>query len=49
MSGFVFDLTGSYQAAFVNGIAWNLLNLCIVLWLVWRAKRARLTSGLVAV
>ena len=29
MSGKVFDLTGSYHAAFVNGIAWNLLNLGI--------------------
>ena len=28
MSGKVFDLTGSYHAAFVNGIAWNLLNIC---------------------
>jgi hypothetical protein len=27
MSGVIFDLTGSYDAAFVNGIAWNLLNL----------------------
>ena len=27
MSGKVFDLTGSYHAAFLNGIAWNLLNL----------------------
>src|SRR5688500_9031277 len=24
MSGAIFDLTGSYKAAFVNGIAWNL-------------------------
>ena len=48
MSGFVFDMTGSYQAAFVNGIAWNLLNLGIVLWLVWRAKRARLAARLAA-
>jgi cyanate permease len=48
MSGFVFDVTGSYQAAFVNGIAWNLLNLGIVLWLVWRAKRARLNAGVLA-
>ena len=30
MSGVVFDLTGSYHAAFVNGIAWNLLNVTIV-------------------
>ena len=29
MSGKIFDLTGSYHAAFINGIAWNLLNLAI--------------------
>ena len=29
MSGAIFDLTGSYQAAFVNGILWNLVNLSI--------------------
>ncbi|MCD6078445.1 MAG: major facilitator transporter [Ramlibacter sp.] len=37
MSGAVFDLTGSYYAAFLNGIAWNMLNLAIVGSLVWRA------------
>ena len=26
MSGAIFDYTGSYQAAFVNGLVWNLLN-----------------------
>src|SRR5690606_11577661 len=31
MSGAVFDLTGSYHAAFVNGIAWNALNVVIAL------------------
>jgi MFS family permease len=35
MSGKAFDLTGSYGAAFVNGIAWNLVNLSIAVWL-WR-------------
>ena len=35
MSGGIFDLTGSYRAAFVNGIAWNALNLAIAFWL-WR-------------
>ena len=40
MSGKVFDLTGSYQAAFVNGIGWNLLNLSIVLFLLWRLRSA---------
>ncbi len=40
MSGKVFDLTGSYHAAFVNGVAWNLLNGAVVVWLLWRSKRA---------
>ncbi|OYU10007.1 MAG: MFS transporter [Comamonadaceae bacterium PBBC1] len=39
MSGWVFDLTGSYHAAFLNGIAWNLLNLCIASWLFWRVRQ----------
>ena len=39
MSGWVFDLTGSYRAAFLNGIGWNLLNLSIVSWLFWRSRR----------
>jgi MFS family permease len=39
MSGAIFDLTGSYRAAFVNGIAWNLLNVSIVLLLLHRARR----------
>jgi len=38
MSGKVFDLTGSYHAAFVNGIAWNLLNLTITGFLLWRLR-----------
>ena len=41
MSGKIFDLTGSYQAAFLNGIAWNLLNLAIVLVLLRRVQRER--------
>jgi MFS family permease len=39
MSGKVFDLTGSYHAAFVNGVLWNALNLSIALFLLWRLKR----------
>ncbi|MGQ0654096.1 MAG: MFS transporter [Betaproteobacteria bacterium] len=38
MSGALFDLTGSYRAAFINGIAFNLLNLTIALWLLSRAR-----------
>jgi MFS family permease len=37
MSGKIFDLTGSYDAAFVNGIAWNLVNIAIVLLLLRRS------------
>ena len=39
ISGVIFDLTGSYRAAFVNGIAFNLLNLTIAFWLLRRAWR----------
>ena len=39
MSGAVFDYFGSYQAAFLNGLAWNLLNLTIAAWLVTRGRR----------
>ena len=39
MSGWIFDLTGSYKAAFLNGIAWNLLNLSIATWLFLRLRQ----------
>jgi MFS family permease len=41
MSGAVFDLTGSYRAAFLNGIAWNALNLCIAFFLLRRSLDRR--------
>ncbi len=41
LSGAVFDVTGSYHAAFINGSAWNLLNLAIVFWLWRRTRRSR--------
>jgi len=39
MSGAIFDLTGSYRVAFLNGLAWNVLNGGIVLWLLLRPGR----------
>jgi MFS family permease len=36
MGGVLFDLTGSYRAAFINGIAWNGLNAAIAAWLMMR-------------
>jgi MFS family permease len=38
MSGRIFDVTGSYHAAFVNGLAWNLLNLSIASFLLFRTQ-----------
>ena len=38
MSGMVYDLTGSYKMAFVNGIAFNVLNLTIALYFYRRAR-----------
>ena len=48
MSGEVFDRTGSYGAAFLNGIAWNALNLSIAFFLLYRTRlrtAVRSTSG----
>jgi len=44
MSGKVFDLTGSYHAAFINGALWNALNLSVALFLWSRLRQARLAS-----
>jgi MFS family permease len=40
ISGAIFDATGSYWQAFVNGLLWNLLNVAIVLFLMLRNRRA---------
>jgi hypothetical protein len=38
VSGVIFDATGSYAAAFTNGLAWNALNITIVVGLLIRAR-----------
>ena len=38
LGGWIFDLTGSYRNAFAFGVAANILNIGIVLWLVMRAS-----------
>ncbi len=48
MSGKVFDLTGSYHAAFLNGIAWNLVNLSIALILLRGDVQRRRVAAAVA-
>jgi MFS family permease len=47
LGGKLFDVTGSYHAAFLNGIAFNLLNGVIVWWLLSRQNR-RLPLGVTA-
>ncbi len=39
ISGVIFDMTGSYRTAFLNGMAWNALNIGIVLMLLMRSRR----------
>jgi MFS family permease len=39
MGGVLFDMTGSYRAAFINGIAWNLMNGAVAWWLLFRQNR----------
>jgi MFS family permease len=39
VSGAIFDATGSYGAAFANGLAWNALNIAIMLLLLMRARQ----------
>ena len=48
MSGKVFDMTGSYRAAFLNGLAFNALNLAIAWLLLRRAGPRAPRASLVA-
>jgi MFS family permease len=39
VSGVIFDATGSYAAAFLNGLGWNALNITIMVALLIRARQ----------
>jgi len=39
VSGVIFDATGSYAAAFLNGLAWDALNITIMVALLLRARQ----------
>lgn len=43
MSGWIYDQTGSYQMAFLNGIGWNFLNIAIIGTILFTTRR-RLTA-----
>ena len=47
ISGWIFDLTGSYQVAFLNGIAWNVLNVGIMALILLRTREPK-SPGIVA-
>ena len=48
ISGVIFDATGSYAAAFLNGVGWNLLNVGIVVGLLLRAGGHRVLAPRIA-
>ena len=48
-SGVIFDLTGSYRMAFLNGVMWNAFNFAIVAWLFWRRQRRQPVGQLLPV
>ena len=44
MSGFIFDMTGQYRLAFLNGLAWNFVNIAICVTLISRMIKPQLQS-----
>jgi len=48
ISGVIFDATGSYAAAFLNGVAWNLVNVTIMVSLLIRARGYSTRAGAAA-
>ncbi len=38
MSGWIYDVTGSYQMAFLNGIGWNALNVGLIATILLRSR-----------
>jgi MFS family permease len=39
LSGWIYDVTGSYKWAFVNGIVWNGMNIGIMILILFRSQR----------
>ncbi|KMK65895.1 CynX/NimT family MFS transporter [Puniceibacterium sp. IMCC21224] len=48
MSGVIYDVTGSYEWAFLNGIAWNGLNIAIMIVILLRGQRGQRLNASVA-
>ena len=41
ISGVIYDATQSYRMAFLNGVVWNMLNVLVIAWLVWKKHQAQ--------
>ncbi len=39
ISGVIYDWTGSYTLAILNGLGWNLLNVTIMAFILWTSRR----------
>ena len=39
LSGLIYDLTHSYQAAFINGIGWNFINIFVMLFILLKTRK----------
>ena len=48
VSGFIFDLTGSYSLAFLNGIIWNVINILLIIYLMFKGKSNKTLVGIQA-
>ena len=42
LSGEIYDFTKSYKLAFINGIFWNIINLCIMIYLFIIYKKSKI-------
>jgi MFS family permease len=45
LAGAIYDWTGSYAAALVNGMAWNIANMAIAFWLLLKARCPRVAEA----
>ncbi|GAA0772735.1 MFS transporter [Roseibium denhamense] len=45
MSGWIYDLTGSYTMAFLNGIAWNFVNIAVMMFILLSGRRTPATAA----
>jgi MFS family permease len=45
VSGAINDIFSSYRLAFLNGVAWNLVNLAVVAWLLMKPRQGRLAAA----